>query len=160
MQPISEDQKTIEFVLDVPGHNKDAIFSASKAWIAENFNSAKAITEDTDKDAARIIGNANIKYPRSSGFDCLSLARENDLLGFTLRIDAKDNKFKTTYSNLKIISLPTTGTSFGLIYTPGTPLSEYEIRYQCEINTAKQALQSLSGQLQKFILNETIRANW
>lgn len=102
MQPVSEADKTIEQITEAPNFTKDQIFTGSKIWIAENFKSAKAVIEYENKEEGVIIGNGSTSYP-CSGMECLQAGAATDWkLNFTMRIDAKDNKFRTTFSNLSI----------------------------------------------------------
>lgn len=156
MQPLTEEQKTVEAVLEVPGLSKDAIFSNAKAWIAETFVSAKAVTEDSDKESSRIIGNANMDYP-CTGLECV--LHKDHRLGFTLRIDAKDGKFKATYTNIKVIEMPTSGQLVGLVYMPGRNYDERE-PFSGEMADARKALIALSEKLQAHLQRAPEKSNW
>jgi hypothetical protein len=86
---------TFDQVYEVPGATKDQIFSTSRIWIAEHFNSAKAVIEYENKDDGVIVGNGFIPCPWST-FQCIG----NWRVGFTMRIDMKEEKFRLTFSNL------------------------------------------------------------
>jgi hypothetical protein len=102
MQPVSEADKNIEFITEAQNFTKDQIFTGSKVWIAENFKSAKAVIEYENKEEGVIIGNGSTSYP-CSGMECLQAGAATDWkLNFTMRIDAKDNKFRTTFTNFTI----------------------------------------------------------
>ena len=59
----------IELIMEIPGYNKDQIFTGTKAWVAKTFVSAKAVIQDDDKEAGRIIGSGRI---RAAGLHVLS----------------------------------------------------------------------------------------
>ena len=157
MERATDANKSIEFVLEAPNKTKDQIFSASKSWIAETFVSGKSVIDDADKDSGRIIAKGRIKHPCIQGTGCIL----GKMIGFTLRIDAKDGKIKTTYSNPTVISPPTSGYSIGLAYTPGSPESENAIWMRGDMEDAKKAFQDLSGELKSYVANESAGTkNW
>jgi Domain of unknown function (DUF4468) with TBP-like fold len=144
MEPAKE--SSIESVIDVPGRAKDQIYSSTKIWIAETFNSAKAVIEDDDKEAGRVIGNGLIQYP-CSGISCLG--KEDWKIGFTMRVDVKDQKFRITFSNIKL-SFPA---SRGSIFVPGIDRPVL----QDEFDNAKPALLNLGNLLRAAIDKEKSR---
>jgi hypothetical protein len=102
MQPVTEADKTIEAITELPNFTKDQIYVGSKVWIAENFKSAKSVIEYDSKDEGVIIGNGTTSYP-CTGMECLQAGAATDWkLQFTMRLDAKDGKFRTTFTNLSI----------------------------------------------------------
>lgn len=143
MQPAK--QTSIENVIDVPGRSKDQIYTATKIWIAENFNSAKAVIEDDDKAGGRIIGNGSVKYP-CSGINCLG--RDGWLLKFTMRVDTKDQKFKVTFTNI-VLSVPS-----------GTYRGFERALLQDEFDESQPVLADLSSKLRTAIEKEKTTANW
>lgn len=148
LEPAKE--SSIESVIDVPGRTKEQIYSATKIWIAETFNSAKAVIEDDDKESGRVIGNGLIQYP-CSGFACF--AKEDWKLGFTMRVDIKDQKFKITFLNLRFSMPPSRS---GMFFVPGTERNVL----QGEFDDARPALLALSEQLRAAIEKEQAKANW
>lgn len=159
MQPASHQPASIEIVKEVEGVSKDALFSSSKAWIAENFKSSKAVIEDADKDAGRIIGNGTTELQCvGDAWNCMAL--RNKLIGFTLRIDTKDGKFKVTYNNLRIITMPTSGSLVGLVYSPGKTYSEEAVSLKAEVDAAKHTLGKMTDRLSDFVASEPAKANW
>lgn len=102
MQPLTEVDKTIETITEAPNFTKDQIYIGSKVWIAENFKSAKSVIEYDNKEEGVIIGNGTTSYP-CTGMECLQVGAATDWkLQFTMRLDAKDGKFRTTFTNLSI----------------------------------------------------------
>ena len=60
MQPVADEDRTFDRVVEAPGHSKDDIYTATKVWIAENFKSAKSVIELDSKEDGIIIGNGVI----------------------------------------------------------------------------------------------------
>lgn len=145
MQPAKE--SSIESVIEVPGHTKDQIYTATKIWIAENFRSAKAVIENDDKESGRIIGNGRIKYP-CSGFSCLG--QSDWTLDFTMRVDMKDQKMKLTFSNLGI-SWP---------YSQSAPSADHLPVREDQMSDVRPALIKLGDELRAAIDKEQTKANW
>ncbi|MBG32959.1 DUF4468 domain-containing protein [Alcanivorax jadensis] len=114
MQPVADEDRTFDRVVEAPGHSKDDIYTATKVWIAENFKSAKSVIELDSKEDGIIIGNGVIPYP-CSGMDCM--AKSDWSVPFTMRVDIKDSKFKIGFSNIKLSWPPSynsvTGASSG-----------------------------------------------
>ena len=145
--------KPIEFVLDVPGKTKDQLFSASKSWIAETFVSGKSVIDDADKDSGRIIAKGRIKHPCVKGFAC-----GDKLIGFTLRIDTKEGKLRTVFTNPTVYTPPKSGHMLVLTYIKGTPEGEYSIWADGDLADAKKAFGVLSDELQRYIASESVGA--
>lgn len=159
MQPLSQPPTAIEFIKEAEGISKDALFSSSKAWIAENFKSSKAVIEDADKDAGRIIGNGTAEL-RCAGDAWSCMALRGKLLGFTFRVDTKDGKFKTTYSNLRIITMPTPGSLVGFVYSQGKSYSEEQVTLKAEVEAANHTLEKVTARLADFVIAARTKATW
>jgi hypothetical protein len=99
LEPVPESERTFEGVFAAPGFTKDQIFTATRIWIAENFRSAKAVIEYENKEDGTLIGNGVISYP-CDGIDCI--AKGDWKVPFTMRVDTKDQKFRLTFSNLRL----------------------------------------------------------
>ncbi len=99
LEPVPDSERTFEGVFEAPGFTKDQIFTATRIWIAENFRSAKAVVEYENKEEGTLIGNGVISYP-CNGIDCI--AKGNWKVPFTMRVDMKDQKFRLTFSNLRL----------------------------------------------------------
>lgn len=70
----------------------DQIFDSARMWIAETFQSGKDVTDLADKEMGVIIGNGRINLKH--GFMTKTPA------GFKMKIDVKDGRFRTTFSNV------------------------------------------------------------
>lgn len=134
MQEITEEQRTITTVSDVPGLGRERIFAGTKIWIAENFRSAKAVLEYENKEDGTIIGNASIPYP-CDGMSCL--ARGDWSVPFTIKVEMKDAKIRTTFSNIRVTYPP----------GQGLPAGNFPLKHQGDYETIKPALEALSGAL-------------
>lgn len=97
---LTEEQRTIMQVFEAPAADKAAVFRAGRQWIAENFRSAKAVIEYESADDGTIIGKGFIPYPCASGWECV--AKPDWTVPFTLRFEAKDHRFRLTFSDLRI----------------------------------------------------------
>jgi len=104
------EDRTIEQVFEAPGYSKEQIFSSTKIWIAENFRSSKSVLEYENKDSGTIIGNGIIPYP-CSGLGCM--VQGDWKVPFTMRVDIKDQKFRLTFTNLRL-SWPADNSKYGV----------------------------------------------
>lgn len=139
--PVAERITVREYVIDAPGRSKDEIFTATKIWLAETFASSKAVIEDADKEAGRIIGNGSMPYPCRGKCEWAGIWN----LKFTIRVDMKDGKFKITYSNIQ------TSTHMG-------DWGSYQIKE--DQPNIKLAFENLNQSLQTYVTKEKQKANW
>ncbi len=137
----------IESVIDVPGRNKDQIYTATKSWIAENFRSAKSVIELDDRQTGQIIGNASIRWP-CSGLACLG--QTDWKLDFTMRVDTKDQKMKVTFMNLGLSWPPTSG----------APSADHLPIREDQMADVRPALAKLQDELTASIKKEQTKADW
>lgn len=152
MEIAKDAEQPIEFVLEAPDQSKDQLFSASKSWIAETFVSGKAVIDDADKDSGRIIAKGRIEKP-CAGIQC-AMGYGGRLISFTLRIDTKNGKIRTTYTNPTIIIPPTNSSLFGTTYISGSPETERAL-FRGDVDVVKQAFKTLSDDLQHYVVKET-----
>lgn len=137
-------EKPIEVVIDVPGKNKNQIFSAAKSWVAET-SMARMSTVDSDKDSGRIVVKGNGDMPCEGGMDCM--LHKDYLIRFTLRIDSKDAKFKMTFLDLIIV--------------PPTSIKRdpYPIAMQRDVDAANKGAQAMSKELLSYATKQATK-NW
>lgn len=150
MQPVSQQDLSIEKVVEVPDLNKDQIYDQTKIWIAENFRSAKAVLEYENKETGTIIGNGTMSYP-CSGLGCL--AKADWKTHFTMRVDIKDSKYRATFSNLRLWTPATTSP----IYMPA---AESPIHWQEDLDAIKPKLLDIVDQMTASLKNSKNKANW
>lgn len=152
MQPVSQTDKTFERVVETPGYTKDQIYSSTKIWIAEHFKSAKSVIELDSKEDGIIIGNGIIKYP-CSGIECLAKGDWN--VPFTMRVDMKDQKFKITFTNIKL--------SWSSSYSSGISSPAYDgpVNSQGDMDAIKPALLKFGDEINASITNASNeKRNW
>lgn len=98
-EPLTEEQRTVSQIYEVPGVTRDQLFVAARMWVAQNFKSAKAVIEYESKDDGTIIGNGNITYP-CSGLKCM--VTTDWRVNFTMKIECKDGKIRLTFTNINL----------------------------------------------------------
>ncbi|MDC5602471.1 DUF4468 domain-containing protein [Acinetobacter baumannii] len=91
-------------VVELPGQSKDKLFESSKIWMAKNFRSSNDVIQYADKNTGSIIGKGTIQYPCKGFMDCSAFGK--DYIGFTLKIDTKDNKARISFADLTWKSMP------------------------------------------------------
>ena len=99
-EPVTEEERVVVQVFEAPDYTKDQIFTAARMWIAQNFESAKAVIEYESKDDGTLIGNGNIPYTCSGGFAC-GIRAGAWRVGFTMKVEAKDGRFRLTFTNVR-----------------------------------------------------------
>ena len=99
MKPINESDRTFSRVVEVEGSSKTEIYSGTKIWLAEHFNSAEAVIDhDNEKDGV-IIGNGIIDYPCQPS-SCFGTSHWG--VSFKIKTEIKENRFKLTFTNVNI----------------------------------------------------------
>jgi len=151
MQPVAEADRTFERVVEAPNHTKDQIYTSTKIWIAENFKSAKSVIELDSKEDGIIIGNGIIQYP-CSGIDCL--AKSDWKVPFTMRVDMKDQKFKISFSNIKL--------SWPASYSSGISSPAYDgpVNSQGDMDAIKPALLKFGDEILASINSSKSKSDW
>lgn len=152
MQPVAEADRTFEGVFEAQGASKEQIFNATKIWIAENFRSAKSVIEYENKEEGTLIGNGVISYP-CTGLDCI--ARHDWSVPFTMRVDMKDQKFKLTFSNIRISWPPSYNSTFGAQSGHDGP-----VRTQGEMDAIKPKLLAFGPELAAAIQENRGAKDW
>ena len=83
----------LDYYVPVDNINKYQIYEGTKRWMAMNFVSSKAVIEYDNVEEGTLIGNGVYsKYSMVYGGKCY--------VGFKVRIDAKDEKFRMILSDL------------------------------------------------------------
>jgi hypothetical protein len=152
MQQITETERTFERIVSVSGHKSSEIYDSTKIWIAENFKSAKSVIEYDNKDAGTIIGNGAINYP-CKGLECV--AKSDWKVLFTMRVDTKDDKFRLTFSNLKLTWPPSYNSTFGAQSGHEGPVST-----KADLDAIKPALLKFGDEIRAHIERGATRSNW
>src|SRR5690606_19003011 len=151
MQPLSEADRTFSSVVEAPGYTKDQIYQATKVWIAENFRSAKSVIElDSEKDGV-IIGNGVIKYP-CSGISCI--AKNDWKVPFTMRVDMKDQKFRISFSNIRL--------TWPASYSSGISSAAHDgpVSTQGDMNAIKPILLNFGNEILSSMTTNKSKSNW
>lgn len=81
-------------IIEVPGKSKEEIYTNLRVWFSESFKNSSEVIKMDDKDLGIIIGNGNLVL--NPGKNLFFEHR----LGFTLKVEIKDSRFKATISNL------------------------------------------------------------
>lgn len=94
--PISEYVEVVE----LPNMNKNQIFNSSKIWIAKSFKSSNSVVQYEDAVTGTIVGKGNMQFPCQGTWNCM--ARKDDLLAFTIKVDTKDNKARISFNDMTV----------------------------------------------------------
>ena len=143
----SYEEGTIKKIFDAPSYSKEQIFNGAKIWISENFRSAKAVLEYENKETGTIIGNGITSYP-CQGWSCLGTSDWK--VSFTMRVDIKDQKFRLTFTNLRL-SWPS---------VPGRPATENEPISKRGFNDIKDKLSDFGNQMLNSFKKTKNNDNW
>ena len=93
----SEGQMKYEYVEMFDGLTKEQIFDNALRWIAQNFNSSKAVVDFQDKINGTIVAKGGLPGAFSSGL-------YSGTINFTLTLDAKDGKARFRYTQVHSIN--------------------------------------------------------
>lgn len=73
---------------------RDRIFETATLWLAETARSSKSVIDLKDRELGTIIGTASTSLNIAWGV--------NVPMSFKLRIDAKDNRYRLTFSQVQL----------------------------------------------------------
>jgi len=140
--PLVEYQEVIEFDSEI---DKSTLFNRTRLWLAEAFVDSKEVIELEDKEAGLLVGNGGMEYtfplvPAMPG-------------QFSLRIDIKNGKLRTTYSNFKIYHS-------GSQYSSGGWSAVREGTANGYPEQSIQAAQRLNANLKKFVQQAEADDDW
>jgi hypothetical protein len=152
VQPVPESNRTFDAVFDTPGASKDQIFSATKIWIAETFRSAKAVIEYENKEEGTLIGNGIVPYP-CGGIECV--AKGDWSVPFTMRVDMKDQKFKLTFSNIRVSWPPSYNSTYG-----AQPGHDGPVNLKGDFDSIKPRLLGLGPELVAAVQHNAVKKDW
>jgi hypothetical protein len=120
---------------------KDALFSQTVLWIAENFRSARSVIQFQDRELGTIIGNGTYDMSIDGGF-LPFLSPVNVPVSYRVRIDVRDNKYRMTFSDVRL-------------YLDGTPRAlDYTDRDSTE-RRAREHFEQLANSLDQYLTKPT-----
>lgn len=151
MERVREQDKSFSQVFETPGHSKDIQYEKVKIWIAQNFKSAKQVLEYDNKIEGTIIGNGITKYP-CEGIECIG--RGDYTVPFTMRVDMKDDKFRLSFSNLRI-SWPAKTDTLGF-----HPANDFEMWQQGDYDKIKPVLLTFGDEIKASLTKEVMSDKW
>ena len=98
---------TYSEVVQVPGVTQLELYSRGKVWIAETFKSARSVIQIDEKDTGTLVGKGwqhiNVKVLAIP----LPAVQE---LWYTVKLEAKDGRFRYTISQFQLADPPTNAT--------------------------------------------------
>ncbi len=136
MKIASEESMHIESVQNINNLSKLEIFKRANIWIAQNFNSANDVIQYRDEEKGVIVCKGSIAAYRDIG----GLAGNVNFgdISYTLTIDIKDNKIRTTFDH------------FSMKYKSN---SQAMTPLQQDVDEMKPKLIAISNNLHKYINN-------
>lgn len=127
---------TVEFVRGAP-LPKDALFTQTVLWIAENIRSPRSAIQFQDRDLGTIVGNGSYDMSIDSGF-LPFLSPVNIPVSYRVRIDVRDNRYRMTFSDVRL-------------YLDGTPRAlDYTDRDSTERRT-REYFEQLANSLDQYL---------
>jgi len=91
---------TVEIIREAP-LPKDALFTQTVLWIAENFRSSRSVIQFQDRDLGTIVGNSS--YDMSVDGSFLPFFSPAAVpVTYRVRIDVRDNRYRMTFSDVRV----------------------------------------------------------
>lgn len=97
-KPLVEGKVIYSEVVQVDSTSKEELYRRAKVWIANSFQSAKAVIDLDEKESQNVIGKGNIQW---STFGLL-IGKNSRTVKFTFYIKAKDNKVKIEFKSIEL----------------------------------------------------------
>ncbi len=107
-KPAKPEDLTIREVWQVPGLTRDQLFDAANRWVRTGFDDDVDIIQYANRRKGIVVGKTFIPYQRPNPVGL----REKYDLRFTLVVEVKDGKVRTTFTDLYLFSLSGTGTIY------------------------------------------------
>lgn len=85
-------------IYKIPGKTKDQLFDRALLWFADEFKNSKSGIQYQNKETGTIIVQCE---------DLISFVVSYPVF-YTLKIEVKDNKVRTTYDKIKVMNVPRT----------------------------------------------------
>lgn len=117
--PIKDGKVVYEVIIDSLILDKDALFAASKKWIADNYQSAESVIQTEDKTTGQIIGKGRSYVP----YDSSDKFKVGFNLKYSIQIDVKDNKCRFRIYDIEPVN------SYDISFTNDLSLSEKRYNY-------------------------------
>jgi len=80
---------------------KDALFTQTVLWIAENFRSTRSAIQFQDRDLGTIVGNGSYDMSIDTGF-LPFFSPVNVPVTYRVRIDVRDNRYRMTFADVRL----------------------------------------------------------
>jgi hypothetical protein len=121
---------------------KNEIYDTSLEWMAQTLSGPREVIELKDKDNGKIIGKGITSFRGKVG-----IGSTNVLCRFTLTVEAKDNRYRTTYSNF--VGL------WGESYSRPEPLEQKEY-----LDAVKSKLTRIDDDLYNYLKKSKSNNKW
>ncbi len=166
LQPAPPSQLYVQKILEVPGTEKEQLFSNSKLWIVRTFRPYKAVwlfqrktstvIEYADERQGIIIASGSIPYPHKA-FSLTEGYKEYWEVNFTIEVDMKDGKARVTFSNLGIY-VPKLWC--GNIYSEWLGAYDKPLTDQEDMEAVRPVLTGLADRLGEFLRSPGTNDQW
>jgi hypothetical protein len=149
--PLTKEDKSISNTYDVQGANKKDLYHNVNVWMAENYNSSKEVIQYSNEEKGVIVGKGNIRYP-CDGFSCLG--KSNWRVHYTMKVDVKDGKFRTSFDNLEL--------SWPASYSGGISSPAYQgpVHNKSDYDLIRPILLEQGKGIKDSLTNEKAESDW
>ena len=135
------EERSVQKVHDID-LTQNEIYDMSLEWMARTFFDSKEVIELKDKDNGKIIGKGIVTFKGKIGWFSANIPCR-----FTLIVEAKDNKYRTTYNNF--VGL------WGESYSRPEPLEQKEY-----VESVKAKLALIDDDLYSYLKKSKSNTNW
>lgn len=87
---------SVSAIHDVPGKTGQDICRQARDWVAMNLRNSKAVIEVFDLEQGKLIGKGGMDVPGLTGVP--------NHIGFSMQVDCKDGKVRTTFGQFVLRS--------------------------------------------------------
>lgn len=101
--PLTDEERTVVQVYEAPGTNADQLYASAREW-ATKLGDDAAVSYESRQDGV-FIAKGTIPYVCKGGFSC-HIREQAWSVGFTVRFEAKDGRFRLSFTDLVIHSPP------------------------------------------------------
>ncbi len=135
------EERSMQNVRDID-LTKNEIYDLSLEWVAKTFIDSREVIELKDRDNGKIIGKGLTSFRGKVGWFSADIPCR-----FTLIVEAKDNKYRTTYTNF--VGL------WGESQTRAVPLVEKKY-----VDAVKAKIALLDDDLHGYLVKSKSKTDW
>lgn len=149
---------TYSDTIQVAGISKSEIITKAKIYLVQAFKDAKEVIQLADKEDGILIAKGNFSYQFSQPRMTCNEGNGKGVVGFTIKLMARDGRFKLDLTDIIHESVIDPNVNFGLLYTEPPNLSGMYSRCRTDIyNEIISRIKALRVEIRDGMTSEVLK---